>query len=75
MRLIIRVVPRASKNELLGPLPDGSYRARLTAAPVEDAANTSLITLLSKAFNVSKNKITIFRGNHSRKKIIDLFLT
>ena len=43
-------------------------KLRLAAAPVDGAANTSLVTLLAKEFGVRKNAVTILRGAASRVK-------
>lgn len=71
MRLIISVLPRSSRNELVA-LADGSYKAKLTAAPVDGEANKKLIALLSKEFATAKSAIRIVRGETSRKKIVEI---
>lgn len=72
LRFSVRVIPRASKNELLGPLPDGSYKARLTSPPIDGKANEALVLFLSKHFSVAKSRITIVRGEKSKNKIIEI---
>lgn len=64
----IRVTPRASRNALT--LEDGILRARLTAPPVEGAANEALIALLAERLGLPKRAITIVRGATSRDKHI-----
>jgi len=44
--LHIKVVPRASKNEIQG-LHDGALKIRLTTPPVDGKANQALIKFLS----------------------------
>ena len=41
--LAIRVTPRASRNEIVEILSDGTVRIRLTAPPAEDKANQALV--------------------------------
>lgn len=65
----IKVLPRSSKNELT-KLPDGSYKVKLTAAPVDGEANKKLLAFLAKEFGVAKSKITIIKGEKSRNKVI-----
>lgn len=72
MRITIRVVPRSSKNQLLGPLPDGSFKVRLTAPPVDGKANEALIKLLSEYFDMPKSKIEIVRGAKGRNKVVEI---
>lgn len=66
-----RVVPRASKSEIVGEL-GGALKIRLAAPPVDGAANAELIKLLSKTFGVSKNKVEIISGEISKTKQIKI---
>ena len=67
LTLAVRVTPRASR-ETLSLEDDGILRARLTAPPVEGAANEALISLLAKRLHLPKRAITIVRGAASRDK-------
>jgi uncharacterized protein (TIGR00251 family) len=71
MLLNIKVTPKSSKNELVKQ-SDGSYKAKLSAAPTEGKANESLIKILSEEFGVPKTKIKIVRGLTSRNKVIEI---
>ena len=66
--LQIRVIPNASKTELL-QLATG-YKAKLTAPPVDGKANEALILLLSKEFGVAKRDIQIVKGHTSKNKTV-----
>jgi uncharacterized protein (TIGR00251 family) len=70
MRISVRVIPRSSKNVL--EWNEGSIRARLTAAPVDGAANAALIELLSKRLGLPRRNIEIVRGATGRQKIIEI---
>ena len=70
-RLALKVIPRSSKNELL-ELSDGTYKVKLTAPPVDGAANGGLIKFLSEHFAVAKSQICIVKGETSRNKIIEI---
>jgi uncharacterized protein (TIGR00251 family) len=63
----VRVVPRAGRSEISG-MRDGAVVARLAAAPVDGAANTELIELLSRTLKVPKRDVTIVSGEKSRRK-------
>jgi uncharacterized protein (TIGR00251 family) len=65
----VRVVPRASKNEISGRYGE-AIRVRLTAAPAEGAANEALIEFLSEKLAVRANQIEILAGHASRDKIV-----
>jgi hypothetical protein len=69
LTLSVRIQPRASKNELLHQA-DGTLKIRLTAAPVDGAANEALIRFLSDRFSTSKSQIEIVSGHTGRDKIV-----
>ena len=66
-----RVVPRASKSEIVGEL-DGALKIRIAAPPVDGAANAELIKLLAKTFEVSKSDVEITSGQSSKTKQIKI---
>ncbi len=72
MRHKIRVVTRASRTEFAGQLPDGTLRVRLTAPPVDGAANEELRAFLAKECNVPKQKIILRKGLKSKNKIVEV---
>jgi len=73
LRIIaIKVVPRSSRNEIVGELPDGTLKVRLTAAPVDGAANKKLIAFLSEEWGVAQSKLRIVRGEKSRNKLVEI---
>jgi len=63
----IFVQPRASRNEMAGSR-DGAFKIRLTAPPVDGAANKSCAEFLGKYFGVSKSSVSIESGEASRTK-------
>ena len=71
MKISIKVLPKSSKNEIVGWEGD-ILKVRLTAAPEKGKANEALITLLAKEYGVSKSSITILKGATSQKKIVEI---
>lgn len=69
--LSVKLQPRASKNEIAGAL-GAELRIKVTAPPVDAAANEALIRLLAKTLNYPRNKVEIIRGQTSRHKTIKL---
>jgi len=65
----VRVVPRASKNEIAGIHGD-ALKIRVTAPPVEGRANEALIAFLAKRLGVRKSEVEIVAGATSRRKMI-----
>lgn len=71
VRVSVRVQPRASSNGIAGVHGD-ALKVRLTAPPVEGAANEALIEFLAGAFGMQARNITIVAGSGSRSKIVEL---
>lgn len=65
----VRVVPRASRDAILG-VHEGALKVALTAPPVEGAANAALKKLLAKTLGVPKSHVAIARGQHARTKLL-----
>jgi uncharacterized protein len=71
LTLSVRIVPRASRSEIVGEY-NGALRIRISAAPVDGAANRELIRLLAKTFKLPQNSIAIVSGFASPQKIVHL---
>ena len=69
--LAIKLQPRASKNEIGEPL-GAELRIKVTAPPVDAAANQALIELLAETLDCSRCQVELMRGQTSRHKIIRL---
>src|SRR5207247_9277670 len=67
--LSLRVQPRASRNAVVGWTGD-SLNIRLTAPPVEGAANTACLAFLADLLDLPPTKLEILKGEHSRNKVI-----
>jgi len=65
----VKVVPRASKNQIVGVEAD-AVKIRLNAPPVEGRANEALIKCLADALNVRRAQIEIIAGHTSRRKVV-----
>jgi len=65
----VRVVPRASRSEIVGE-HDGALRVRIAAPPVDGAANEELVRLLARAFEVPRSAIEISAGHASKLKTV-----
>jgi uncharacterized protein (TIGR00251 family) len=70
--LAVRVTPRASKNQIVGALHDGTIKIRITAAPTEGQANDELVKFLSGVLGVAKSRIEIVAGSTGRDKLISV---
>jgi uncharacterized protein (TIGR00251 family) len=63
----VRVQPRASKNEIVGPWA-GALKVRLSAPAVENRANDALIEFLAELLNMPKSAVRIRSGKQNRTK-------
>ncbi len=69
--LSVKLQPRASKNEIGAPLGD-ELKIKVTAPPVDAAANEALVELLAEKLDCAPNRVEIVRGHKSRHKVIKL---
>lgn len=67
----VKVIPRSSRKEIAGVV-DNVVKVKLTAPPVEGAANEQLIELFSDKFCTRKSNIVILKGSSSRHKTIKI---
>ena len=65
--LSVAVQPRSATTGIVG-VHDGMLRVRLTAPPVDGAANAALIAWCADAFGVRKAAVSIINGRTSRRK-------
>ena len=70
-RFQVRVIPRASNSEVIEMSP-GILKARLTAPPVEGAANEALVRLLAEHFGVRRSRVRIVTGHSARMKLVEI---
>lgn len=69
--LTIKLQPRASKNEInstTGP----ELRIRVTAPPVDAAANEALLRLLAATLDCPRRNVELLRGHTSRNKVVKI---
>jgi uncharacterized protein (TIGR00251 family) len=70
--LAVRVTPRASSNQIVGALHDGTIKIRITAPLDVDQANAELVDFLSAVLEVGKNRIEVVAGATGRDKLISV---
>ena len=64
----LRVQPRASRDAL--DADTERLRVRITAPPVDGAANAHLLRYLAECFDVAPSRATLVRGVGSREKVV-----
>ena len=70
--LAIRVTPRASRNEIVEILNDGTVKIRLTSSPSDEKANQELIDFLAGILDVSPSRIEVVAGNTGHDKLVSI---
>lgn len=70
-RIEVRVKPNA-KTASLEEQPDGTWIAKVKAAPVEGKANEALIALVAEHFGVRKAQVSIRVGASGRLKQLEI---
>jgi len=69
--LSVKVQPRASRNEI-GEALGNELRIKVTAPPVDAAANEALVRLLADTLECPRGRIELVRGHTSRHKVLKL---
>jgi len=65
--LLLKVQPRASKNEI-GEVVHDELRIKVTAPPVDAAANEAVLRLLAERLDCPRGAVQLIRGQTSRHK-------
>jgi uncharacterized protein len=67
----LHVLPRAKRSELAG-VHNGALKLRITAPPVDDAANRAIVEFFSRLLGIPKSSIQILAGAKSRNKNVQI---
>jgi uncharacterized protein (TIGR00251 family) len=69
--LSIKLQPRAATNEIIG-VAGSELRVKVTAPPVDAAANEALVRLLADKLDCHRNQVALVRGHTSRHKVVKI---
>jgi uncharacterized protein len=72
MDIHVKVIPKSSKTELIGYLPDGTWKVKVAAAPEKGKANHALCEFIAQKLGVAKSRVQIVAGEKSRVKRIHI---
>ena len=70
--LAVRVTPRATRNEIVELLDDGTIKVRIAAPPSDNEANETLINFLAEVLGVPKSRLDIVAGLTGRDKLVSI---
>ncbi len=75
-RMTVRLTPRAGRAGIDGWSKQADGRdvlvARVTAAPVDGAANDALVRMLARALRIAPGRVAIVGGATARTKTVEL---
>ena len=70
MDIRVKVLPKSSRTELAGRLPDGTWKVKVAAAPEKGKANKALCAFLAEHFGVPQSRVSIVSGATSHIKLV-----
>jgi hypothetical protein len=65
----LHVQPRARRTQIAG-LHDGTLKLKISAPPVDDAANRAILEFFSGLLGHPKSRLHIISGGKSRNKVL-----
>ena len=71
LTLTLHVQPNASVSKVAG-LHGDALKVLVAAPAVDNKANARLIDFLSEALGVAASRVTVKRGEHGRRKIVEI---
>ena len=74
LTLNLKVIPKSSKNEIIGFLEDGTMKVKIHAVPEKGKANLEICEFLAQLFGVGKRNVEVVRGETSAHKQIRILL-
>jgi uncharacterized protein (TIGR00251 family) len=70
--IAVRVTPRATKNQIIGALSDGTIKIHIATVPTEGQANEELIEFLADILGIPKDRIEVVAGDTGRDKLVSV---
>lgn len=68
MEFMVKVIPKASRTELVGRMADGTWKVKVAAAPEKGKANAELCGFLAGLLGVPKSAVEVVSGATSHLK-------
>ena len=69
VKLFVKVVPNASKNELSGVIGN-RLKVRIKSPPENGKANKAVCILIADILGLKKNAVSVISGNTNSKKTV-----
>jgi len=68
MIIRVKVIPKASKDEVAGQMDDGTWKIKVTAVPEKGKANAAVCEVLAAHFKVPITRVSVVSGQTSSFK-------
>jgi uncharacterized protein YggU (UPF0235/DUF167 family) len=70
--LAVRITPRASHNQIVGVLNDGTIKVHLVSDPSGEELNAELLSYLAEVLGVPKSCVEVVAGENGRDKLVSV---
>ena len=70
--LAVRITPRASRNQIVGVLNDGTIKVHLASEPADEELNVELVEYLAEVLGVPKSRVEVVAGENGRDKLVSV---
>ena len=70
MEIRVKVIPKTSRTEFVGLLPDGTWKVKVAAPPEKGKANRALCEFIAQRLGVAKSRVQVVAGETSQFKRI-----
>jgi uncharacterized protein YggU (UPF0235/DUF167 family) len=70
--LAVRITPRASHNQIVGVLNDGTIKVHLVSDPSGEELNAELLSYLAEVLGVPKSRVEVVAGENGRDKLVSV---
>lgn len=70
--LAVRVTPRASKNQIVSMMNDGTVKVHIAADASDDQTNGELVSFLAEVLGIPQNRVEIVAGANGRDKLVSI---
>ena len=70
--LAVRITPRASRNQIVGVLSDGTVKVHLASEPADEVLNVELVGYLAEVLGVPRSRVEVVAVENGRDKLVSI---
>ena len=70
--LAVRITPRASRNQIVGVISDGTVKVHLAPEPADEVLNVELVGYLAEVLGVPRSRVEVVAGENGRDKLVSI---